>query len=94
MTPVPYSKVYQDATFDPACVRITPRLMKFLLLWLVVVDVLLLLWCDENNQTNNQIPAVRQKKAKNRVWPDVRKKRSDEVPMKVNIQIYTNMHLV
>ena len=36
LTPAPYSKVYQDATFEPVCVRIAPILMKFLLMWLVV----------------------------------------------------------
>ena len=36
LTPVPYSKMYQDATFEPVCVRIAPILMKFLLVWLVV----------------------------------------------------------
>jgi hypothetical protein len=29
LTPVPYSNVYQDATFEPVCVRIAPILMKF-----------------------------------------------------------------
>ena len=31
----------------------------------VVVDVLLLLWCDENNKTHDQISAVRHKSSKN-----------------------------
>ena len=35
--PIPYSKVYQDATFEPVRVRIAPILMKLLLMWLVVV---------------------------------------------------------
>ena len=35
----PYSKVYQDASFEPVAVTIASILMKFLLLWLVVV------WC-------------------------------------------------
>ena len=45
----------------------------------VDVDVLLLLWCDDNNQTQDQKSAVRHKKGKKRVWPDVRQKRSAKI---------------
>ena len=49
MTPVPYSKVYHDATFEPVSVTIGPILMKF---WLFVAGCCLLLGVEKVTSTS------------------------------------------